>query len=92
MTPNAPFTELIQEFGTLAESSPVAQIDSSLQTDDKDIVLQKTRWYAGAGNSLEQLLRARGVDTVIIVSNLPWPSAGWPIPETDSTPEWLELV
>ena len=31
-----------------------------------DVVLQKTRYYAGAGNSLEQILAAQSIDTVVL--------------------------
>lgn len=31
-----------------------------------DVVLQKTRYYAGAGNGLEQILAAQSIDTVIL--------------------------
>lgn len=31
-----------------------------------DIVLQKTRYYAGTGNPLEEILRAQSIDTVIL--------------------------
>lgn len=33
-----------------------------------DVVLRKGRYYAGDGNSLEEILSTRGVDTVILVS------------------------
>lgn len=31
-----------------------------------DVVLQKTRYYAGTGNALEEILRAQSIDTVIL--------------------------
>ncbi|KAL1854497.1 hypothetical protein Daus18300_011418 [Diaporthe australafricana] len=34
--------------------------------DKGDVFLRKTRWYAWAGNRLEQILRAQNVDTVTI--------------------------
>jgi nicotinamidase-related amidase len=49
------------------EGSAGVQIASNFTVDERDIVLQKTRWYAGAGNSLEQILKAQNIDTVIIV-------------------------
>lgn len=30
------------------------------------MVLQKTRYYAGAGNGLEEILRAQRIDTVVL--------------------------
>ena len=32
-----------------------------------DVVLRKGRYYAGDGNSLEEILSTRGIDTVILV-------------------------
>jgi nicotinamidase-related amidase len=65
----APFTKLLQAFGTFTKESPGVQIDSHFPVDEKDIVLQKTRWYACAGNSLEQILRAQDIDTVIVCNS-----------------------
>lgn len=41
-----------------------------------DVVLRKGRYYAGDGNSLEEILSTRGIDTVILVRcvNLPSPN------------------
>ncbi|KAF4818653.1 hypothetical protein CGCTS75_v011858 [Colletotrichum tropicale] len=38
----------------------------NLDLHEKDIVLHKTRWYAGAGNALEQILKAQGINTVVV--------------------------
>jgi len=65
----SPFTRLLQGYGTFETGSSGVQIDSNFMVDEKDIILQKTRWYAGAGNSLEQILRAQNINTVIIVRN-----------------------
>ncbi|KZF21695.1 Isochorismatase hydrolase [Xylona heveae TC161] len=62
----APFTKLLQGFGSLTTGSPGVQIASNFTVDEKDIVLQKTRFYAGAGNALEQILKAQNIDTVIL--------------------------
>ncbi|KAI1658590.1 Isochorismatase hydrolase [Daldinia decipiens] len=63
---DAPFEKLIREFGSFAAGSSAVQIASNFEVDSKDVVLQKTRWYAGSGNSLEQILKARNIDTIII--------------------------
>jgi len=66
----APFARLLQSHGgTFENESAGVQIHSRFAVDDEDIVLQKTRWYAGAGNALEQILKARDIDTIIIVSD-----------------------
>lgn len=64
---NAPFTKLIEPFGTFETGTPGVQIDPRFTVDETDIVLRKTRWSATTGNNLEQILKARGIDTVIIV-------------------------
>lgn len=65
---NKPFARLIAPFGKFESGSKDTQIDSRFLVDDKDIVIQKTRWSATTGNSLEQILKAQGIDTVVIVS------------------------
>lgn len=53
------------------ESSPLTQIWPAFKVNQgTDIVLQKTRYYAGFGNDLENILSAQGIDTVILVSLL----------------------
>ena len=66
---DTPFVKLLDPMRPhFVKDSPAVQIDSRFLVDEHDIVLQKTRWYAGAGNSLEQILQAQKIDTVIIVS------------------------
>lgn len=67
---DASFGKLIRDFGSFAAGSSAVQIASNFEVDSKDVVLQKTRWYAGSGNSLEQILKARNIDTVVIVCDL----------------------
>ncbi|PYH92667.1 cysteine hydrolase family protein [Aspergillus ellipticus CBS 707.79] len=64
--PNTPFARLIELFGTFETGSPGVQIDPQFQLDGQDLVLSKTRWSATSGNTLVQILKARGVDTVVI--------------------------
>lgn len=66
----SPFANLIDGFGHFLKGSPEVQIDKSLKLEEKDIVLHKTRWYAGAGNGLEQILKAQNISTIVIVSCL----------------------
>ncbi|KAI8959382.1 Isochorismatase hydrolase [Daldinia sp. FL1419] len=63
---DAPFEQLIRDFGSFAAGSSAVQIAPNFKVDSKDIVLQKTRWYAGSGNSLEQILKAQNIDTVVV--------------------------
>ncbi|KAF0317816.1 hypothetical protein K4K61_010177 [Colletotrichum sp. SAR11_59] len=62
----SPFADLIDGFGDFVKDSPEVQIDKSLELDEEDIILHKTRWYAGAGNALEQILKAQHVNTIVI--------------------------
>lgn len=66
---DAPFVKLLDTMRPhFVKDAPAVQIDPKFLVDENDIVFQKTRWYAGAGNSLEQILQSQKVDTVIIVS------------------------
>ncbi|KAJ9191896.1 hypothetical protein DTO021D3_5125 [Paecilomyces variotii] len=64
--PNSPFAKLIAPYGDLSRASPEVQIDDHFKLDEKDIVVEKTRWCASIGNALEQILQARNINTVII--------------------------
>ncbi|KAL0942089.1 cysteine hydrolase family protein [Colletotrichum truncatum] len=66
LNPYSPFAKILKGVDTFEKGSAAVQIDERFRLDEKDIVLQKTRWYAGSGNSLEQILRAQNIDTVII--------------------------
>jgi hypothetical protein len=64
----SPFARLITGLGPLDRNQDAVLIDPELGPKGGDIVLQKTRLYAGSGNSLEQILKARNVKVVILVS------------------------
>lgn len=64
-----PFAKLIAPFGSLEYGAPEVEIHPRFAVDEKDLILRKTRWSAMTGNNLEQILKAQGIDTVIIVSN-----------------------
>ena len=64
---NKPFARLIAPFGEFQIGSPEVQIDPRFLVDEQDLVLQKTRWAATTGSSLEQILKAQNIDTVVIV-------------------------
>lgn len=52
--------------GLIARGSPPAALHSSLQVEPGDILLEKPRFGAFHGTDLELILRARGIDSVII--------------------------
>ncbi|KAL6905146.1 Isochorismatase-like protein [Trichoderma evansii] len=62
----APFTKLVNGFATFDEHSSIVKVPSYFNIDEKDIVLQKIRWYGGAGNALEDILKNNNIDTVVI--------------------------
>ncbi|OQV06544.1 hypothetical protein CLAIMM_11096 [Cladophialophora immunda] len=62
----SPFAKLIKEFDPFLKGAPAVAVDSRFQKDEKDIMLQKIRWYGGCGNALERILQSQNIDTVII--------------------------
>ena len=68
--PGSPFGNMIAPYGSLTNGSPEVQIDVHFKVNDRDVTLQKTRWSATMGNSLEQILKAQGIKTVIIVCDV----------------------
>lgn len=64
--PQSPFAQVSSTLGT--SSDPNTEIYSAFHVDEAagDVVLQKTRYYAGAGNGLEEILRAQQIDTVVL--------------------------
>ncbi|XXH02170.1 hypothetical protein Hte_008538 [Hypoxylon texense] len=63
---DAPFGKLVRGFGPFTADSAEVQIASRFTVDEKDVILRKTRWCAGAGNDLEQVLSAQDIDAVIV--------------------------
>lgn len=61
-------TELVPAFiiDLYAEGSASAELHDALEVDPADIILGKPRYGAFHGTALEQILRSRGRDTVII--------------------------
>lgn len=64
--PSTPFAQVGSALGTASDNEtmiyPAFNVDESVG----DTVLDKTRYYAGAGNALEEILRAQQIDTVIL--------------------------
>ena len=61
-----PFSKLVRSFDTFQVGSPGVQIYSRFVVDEKDIALQKTTCYAGAGNAVEQILKGQNIDSFVI--------------------------
>merc|ERR1712187_458013 len=68
VTPNTPFSQVVAPLGNITLSDPKSQIYPPFKPSNnhRDVVLRKTRYYAGDANSLEEILRAGGADTVIL--------------------------
>ena len=69
VTADTPFSKVVTPLGHITASDPKSQIYPAFQPagNRKDAVLRKSRYYAGDANSLEEILRVQGVDTVILV-------------------------
>ncbi|KAF3404625.1 hypothetical protein DPV78_002987 [Talaromyces pinophilus] len=63
---DSPFTRLIAPLGDFKDGSPEVQICDVFKTDEKDLILRKTRWSATTGSALEQTLKAQNIKTVVI--------------------------
>lgn len=68
--PGSPFGNMIAPYGSLTNGSPEVQIDERFKVDEGDVVLRKTSWSATMGDSLEQILKAQDIKTVIIVCDI----------------------
>ncbi|KAL5342046.1 cysteine hydrolase family protein [Aspergillus crustosus] len=58
VTPDVPFYQAVAALGNV--------YDAFAPLEDYDVVLRKSRYYAGDGKSLEEILRTQKIDTVII--------------------------
>ncbi|PYI07670.1 cysteine hydrolase family protein [Aspergillus sclerotiicarbonarius CBS 121057] len=63
----SPFGAAVAALGNLTASSPGTQLYPAFKPlDNWDVVVQKARYYAGAGNPLEEILSSQRIDTVIL--------------------------
>lgn len=66
---DTPFLQAVASLGNATESDPETQLYPAFAPlDGWDVVLRKSRYYAGDGNSLEEILRGQKIRTVILVS------------------------
>lgn len=69
--PQTPFATAAAALGDVTAADNVTMIYPAFTVkEDYDVVLQKTRYYAGYGNELESILRSQLIDTVILVCNV----------------------
>lgn len=69
--PSDPFAADVASLGNITETSPEGMLFPAFVPAPNDVVLQKARYYAGAGNALEEILASQKIDTVILVSSGP---------------------
>lgn len=72
IAPDIAFAKAVAALGNATESSPQGQLYPAFKPlDNYDVVMKKTRYYAGSGNAMEQILSTQKIDTVILVCGLP---------------------
>lgn len=64
--PGVPFAAVGGTAGTANDTETMLYPAFHVDEAAGDAVLQKTRYYAGAGNGLEEILRAQKIDTVVL--------------------------
>jgi nicotinamidase-related amidase len=64
--PTTPFGAAVAPLLPLLETTPATQISPLFPVYVNDTVLVKTRYYAGAGNQLEIILKAQGITHVVL--------------------------
>jgi len=64
--PKTPFSVDAASLGNATIDSPQGQLYPAFVPSADDVVLQKARYYAGAGNALEEILSSQLIDTVIL--------------------------
>ena len=67
ISPDIPFGKVVGLLNA-TEASPQGQLFPAFKPlDNFDVVMTKTRYYAGAGNALEEVLTSQKIDTVVMV-------------------------
>jgi nicotinamidase-related amidase len=62
---NSPILQIVQQSGCLVEGSEKAQILDELNPQDSDLVVTHQRVGGFSASQLDQLLRSRGIDTLL---------------------------
>ncbi|KAK5117249.1 hypothetical protein LTR62_005866 [Meristemomyces frigidus] len=63
---STPFKNVGGSLGTASSNATMIYPAFHVNETAGDVVIQKTRYYAGAGNGLEEILRAQRIDTVVL--------------------------
>lgn len=65
---SSPFYSVLAGLGNITESDVETKLYPAFKPlPDYDVVLRKTRYFAGMGNTLVQILRNQKIDTVVLV-------------------------
>ncbi|KAK4695173.1 hypothetical protein P7C70_g8602, partial [Phenoliferia sp. Uapishka_3] len=64
--PTTPFGAVAKGLGNVTAVNASTEIWPAFKVAKGDVVIQKARYYAGAGNQLEEILRAQKIDTVVL--------------------------
>jgi len=64
--PNTPFATPAAGLGNITITSPEGMLYPAFVPTDDDVILQKVRYWAGAGNQLIEVLTSQEIDTVIL--------------------------
>jgi nicotinamidase-related amidase len=67
LSPRSPLYELVAKTGRLGLGTPGAEIAAAVRPEEGDVVVVKRRVSAFAGTDLEMILRAKGIDTLVLL-------------------------
>jgi nicotinamidase-related amidase len=67
LSPSSPLYELVAKTGRLGLGTPGAEIAAAVRPEEGDVVVVKRRVSAFAGTDLEVILRAKGIDTLVLL-------------------------
>ncbi|KAL4866606.1 hypothetical protein BDV12DRAFT_131369 [Aspergillus spectabilis] len=66
VNPVIPFYQVVAALGNVTESDAISRVYDVFAPLESDVVLRKSRYYAGDGNSLDEILRTQNIDTMIL--------------------------
>jgi nicotinamidase-related amidase len=67
LSPRSPLYEMVAKQGRLALGTPAAEVVPAVRPEDGDVVVVKHRVSAFAGTDLDMILRAKGIDTLVLL-------------------------
>jgi nicotinamidase-related amidase len=67
LSPRSALYEMVAKQGRLALGTPAAEVAPAVRPEEGDVVVVKHRVSAFAGTDLEMILRAKGIDTLVLL-------------------------